>query len=90
MDVSKSLSHHAVLLKDLELHYKQLIALFSYPIGTILAGETWKDVAAPRVVSFSSRGPNPITADILKVMRQQISCAWDFFLSLSINNIILI
>ncbi|RWR89334.1 cucumisin-like protein [Cinnamomum micranthum f. kanehirae] len=36
------------------------------PIGTILAGETWKDVAAPRIVSFSSRGPNPITADILK------------------------
>ncbi|XP_058106321.1 cucumisin-like [Magnolia sinica] len=36
------------------------------PIGTILAGETWKDVSAPRVISFSSRGPNPITPDILK------------------------
>ncbi|TXG70828.1 hypothetical protein EZV62_005763 [Acer yangbiense] len=36
------------------------------PIATILAGETWKDVMAPTVVSFSSRGPNPITPDILK------------------------
>ncbi|KAK4844358.1 hypothetical protein QYF36_019232 [Acer negundo] len=36
------------------------------PIATILAGDTWKDVMAPSVVSFSSRGPNPITPDILK------------------------
>ncbi|KAH7549499.1 hypothetical protein ACOSP7_025688 [Xanthoceras sorbifolium] len=36
------------------------------PIATILVGETWKDVMAPSVVSFSSRGPNPITPDILK------------------------
>ncbi|OVA12380.1 Peptidase S8/S53 domain [Macleaya cordata] len=36
------------------------------PTGTILFGETWKDVVAPRVVSFSSRGRNPITPDILK------------------------
>ncbi|XP_040987387.1 cucumisin-like [Juglans microcarpa x Juglans regia] len=36
------------------------------PIATILVGETWKDVMAPYVVSFSSRGPNPITPDILK------------------------
>jgi subtilisin family serine protease len=36
------------------------------PIATILAGETWKDIMAPNVVSFSSRGPNPITPDILK------------------------
>ncbi|XP_077247540.1 cucumisin-like [Tasmannia lanceolata] len=36
------------------------------PIGTIQTGETYKDDAAPRVVSFSSRGPNPITPDILK------------------------
>ncbi|KAF9614778.1 hypothetical protein IFM89_020632 [Coptis chinensis] len=37
------------------------------PVATILVGETWKDVMAPLVVSFSSRGSNPITPDILKV-----------------------
>ncbi|KAG6688760.1 hypothetical protein I3842_11G140700 [Carya illinoinensis] len=37
------------------------------PIATILVGKTWKDVMAPYVVSFSSRGPNPITPDILKL-----------------------
>ncbi|KAL9438644.1 hypothetical protein AB3S75_024336 [Citrus x aurantiifolia] len=37
-----------------------------YPIATIMFGETWKDAMAPKVVSFSSRGPNPITVDILK------------------------
>ncbi|KAK8584136.1 hypothetical protein V6N12_068385 [Hibiscus sabdariffa] len=36
------------------------------PIATILLGETWTDHMAPYVVSFSSRGPNPITPDILK------------------------
>ncbi|KAL6182106.1 hypothetical protein ACLB2K_043529 [Fragaria x ananassa] len=36
------------------------------PIATILVGEADKDVKAPTVVSFSSRGPNPITPDILK------------------------
>ncbi|XP_058106320.1 cucumisin-like, partial [Magnolia sinica] len=36
------------------------------PIGTILASDTWKDASAPRVISFSSRGPNPLTPDILK------------------------
>ncbi|XAR72639.1 Cucumisin [Bertholletia excelsa] len=36
------------------------------PIATILVGETWKDVAAPIVVSFSSRGPNPFSPDIFK------------------------
>ncbi|XP_058106319.1 cucumisin-like [Magnolia sinica] len=38
----------------------------STPTATILAGETWKDVVAPRVATFSSRGPNVITPDILK------------------------
>ncbi|XVF52805.1 hypothetical protein PTKIN_Ptkin05aG0048200 [Pterospermum kingtungense] len=37
-----------------------------YPTATILFGETWTDYMAPYVVSFSSRGPNPITPDILK------------------------
>ncbi|KAG9450412.1 hypothetical protein H6P81_010377 [Aristolochia fimbriata] len=36
------------------------------PIGTIIAGEAYRDVSAPRVVSFSSRGPNPINPDVLK------------------------
>ncbi|XVF10694.1 hypothetical protein REPUB_Repub07fG0204500 [Reevesia pubescens] len=36
------------------------------PTATILFGETPTDVMAPYVVSFSSRGPNPITPDILK------------------------
>ncbi|KAL7160218.1 hypothetical protein ABFS83_01G078600 [Erythranthe nasuta] len=37
-----------------------------YPEATILVGETWKDPMGPTVVSFSSRGPNPISSDILK------------------------
>ncbi|KAG2663811.1 hypothetical protein I3760_16G050300 [Carya illinoinensis] len=36
------------------------------PIATILVGETWKDIVAPYIASFSSRGPNFITPDILK------------------------
>ncbi|KDP25527.1 hypothetical protein JCGZ_20683 [Jatropha curcas] len=37
------------------------------PIATILVSETYlKDLAAPSVVSFSSRGPNPISPDVLK------------------------
>lgn len=39
-----------------------------YPIATILVGETWNDTMAPKVASFSSRGPNAISADILKVI----------------------
>ncbi|KAL0331334.1 UNVERIFIED_CONTAM: Cucumisin [Sesamum angustifolium] len=37
-----------------------------YPMATILMGETWKDAMAPTVVSFSSRGPSPVSPDILK------------------------
>ncbi|KAG6753460.1 hypothetical protein POTOM_043528 [Populus tomentosa] len=37
------------------------------PTATILMTEQVKDVMAPTVVSFSSRGPSPITPDILKV-----------------------
>ncbi|KAJ6943367.1 hypothetical protein NC652_008978 [Populus alba x Populus x berolinensis] len=36
------------------------------PTATILVAHGWKDVVAASVVSFSSRGPNPITPDILK------------------------
>ncbi|KAK6947704.1 Subtilisin-like protease, fibronectin type-III domain [Dillenia turbinata] len=38
----------------------------NYPIATILVSETPKDILAPMVADFSSRGPNPITPDILK------------------------
>ncbi|KAL0393458.1 UNVERIFIED_CONTAM: Cucumisin [Sesamum latifolium] len=36
------------------------------PTATIFYSDAWKDVMAPIVVSFSSRGPSPITPDILK------------------------
>ncbi|CAI0414208.1 unnamed protein product [Linum tenue] len=36
------------------------------PIATILVSETWKDVMAPYVASFSSRGPNRLSPEILK------------------------
>ncbi|XP_048139954.1 cucumisin-like [Rhodamnia argentea] len=36
------------------------------PTATIFKSTETKDVLAPAVVSFSSRGPNPITSDILK------------------------
>ncbi|GMI76302.1 hypothetical protein like AT5G59190 [Hibiscus trionum] len=36
------------------------------PVATILLGEIWTDYMAPYVVSFSSRGPNPVSPDILK------------------------
>ncbi|KAK6117110.1 hypothetical protein DH2020_049155 [Rehmannia glutinosa] len=36
------------------------------PTATIFFSDAWKDVMAPVVVSFSSRGPSPITPDILK------------------------
>ncbi|CAN0841540.1 unnamed protein product [Linum grandiflorum] len=36
------------------------------PIATILSGETLKDVMSPSVVSFSSRGPNRLSPEILK------------------------
>ncbi|KAK1384910.1 Cucumisin [Heracleum sosnowskyi] len=36
------------------------------PIATILVSDTPDDVMAPIVVSFSSRGPSPISPDILK------------------------
>ncbi|KAK3028612.1 hypothetical protein RJ639_039955 [Escallonia herrerae] len=38
------------------------------PTATILKSTQTKDSVAPYVVSFSSRGPNPITSDILKVI----------------------
>lgn len=45
----------------------KFLRVFRYPVATIMVGETWKDAVAPKVVSFSSRGPSPVTPDILKV-----------------------
>ncbi|KAK6935314.1 LOW QUALITY PROTEIN: hypothetical protein RJ641_035469, partial [Dillenia turbinata] len=39
-----------------------------YPIATILVSEIPKDIMPPMVVDLSSRGPNPITLDILKFL----------------------
>ncbi|KAK6933099.1 Peptidase S8 propeptide/proteinase inhibitor I9 [Dillenia turbinata] len=39
------------------------------PTATILKSVPIKDELAPFIVSFSSRGPNPITVDILKTLR---------------------
>ncbi|GFP97764.1 cucumisin [Phtheirospermum japonicum] len=36
------------------------------PMATIFYSDEWKDVMAPTVASFSSRGPSPISPDILK------------------------
>ncbi|KAL0329700.1 UNVERIFIED_CONTAM: Cucumisin [Sesamum radiatum] len=36
------------------------------PTATIFYSDAWKDAMAPTVVSFSSRGPSPISPDILK------------------------
>ncbi|PIA49723.1 hypothetical protein AQUCO_01300461v1 [Aquilegia coerulea] len=45
---------------------KDYIRRTKNPVATILLGEAWKDVMAPVVFSFSSRGYNRITPDILK------------------------
>ncbi|KAM7256839.1 hypothetical protein ACFE04_012580 [Oxalis oulophora] len=55
----------SVTPSDIE-EIKDYIKATENPIATILYGETPKDVMAPYVISFSSRGPNPITPDILK------------------------
>ncbi|XP_059599375.1 cucumisin [Vitis vinifera] len=57
----------ATLLRRQDMDKVLQYARFSKnPIATILVGETRKDVMAPIVASFSSRGPNPISPDILK------------------------
>ncbi|ERN19433.1 hypothetical protein AMTR_s00069p00176100 [Amborella trichopoda] len=55
-----------LLLPDEGESVKAYIRSTSTPIGTILKGETFQDSVAPTVVSFSSRGPNAVTLDILK------------------------
>ena len=44
-----------------------LLKINSIPTATILKSTAEKNEFAPVVASFSSRGPNPITNDILKV-----------------------
>ncbi|KAL7229648.1 hypothetical protein ACSBR2_008204 [Camellia fascicularis] len=44
-----------------------LLQIMRSPTATILSTEATKDVMAPNIVSFSSRGPNPISPNILKV-----------------------
>ncbi|ONK76872.1 uncharacterized protein A4U43_C02F730 [Asparagus officinalis] len=44
----------------------QYINMTSVPGANILKSQGLDDTRAPFIVSFSSRGPNPITADILK------------------------
>ncbi|XP_017250948.1 subtilisin-like protease SBT4.3 [Daucus carota subsp. sativus] len=54
------------------ISYEDHAKLFDYirttetPIATILHTEEFKDVMAPLVAAFSSRGPNPISPEILK------------------------
>ncbi|XP_021850451.1 subtilisin-like protease SBT4.4 isoform X1 [Spinacia oleracea] len=66
-DVSQIQPIPAVLLKPHEFE-----VLLSYlnstkaPMANILKSESFNDTSAPVVVSFSSRGPNPIAPDILK------------------------
>ncbi|KAF6160425.1 hypothetical protein GIB67_019194 [Kingdonia uniflora] len=43
------------------------IKLFEKPFATILVGETMKDGLAPTTYSFSAKGLNPISLDILKM-----------------------
>ncbi|KAJ0964120.1 hypothetical protein J5N97_029242 [Dioscorea zingiberensis] len=44
----------------------EYIKTSSNPVAVIEVSDQWTDPLAPTVVSFSSRGPNPITPDILK------------------------
>ncbi|XP_034711893.1 cucumisin-like [Vitis riparia] len=55
-----------VISYDDRLKLIDYIRTTEYPTATILSTETTTDVMAPTVVSFSSRGPNPISPDILK------------------------
>ncbi|KAL5747947.1 hypothetical protein ACOSQ2_025244 [Xanthoceras sorbifolium] len=53
---------------DYALTYPLPATYVGTPTATISKSEEGKDSFAPYVVSFSSRGPNPTTTDILKLM----------------------
>jgi len=38
----------------------------NYPVAEILKSEIFHDTSAPRIASFSSRGPNPLVQEIMK------------------------
>lgn len=52
---------------SIKLHLHSLL-FGRAPMANILKSESFNDTSAPVVVSFSSRGPNPIAPDILKVI----------------------
>lgn len=58
----------------IEKYHGITFVFFSKPTATILKSEEVRDDLAPAVVSFSSRGPNPLTSDILKVTYQKLLC----------------
>ncbi|KAK1399598.1 Cucumisin [Heracleum sosnowskyi] len=67
LETAVSFSVPAVMIS-----YEDHAKLFDYirttvkPIATILHTEAFKDIMAPLVTEFSSRGPNPISPEILK------------------------
>ncbi|KAK1373168.1 hypothetical protein POM88_029361 [Heracleum sosnowskyi] len=67
LEIAVSFSVPAVMIS-----YEDHAKLFDYirttvkPISTILHTEAFKDIMAPLVTEFSSRGPNPISPEILK------------------------
>ncbi|KAF6160426.1 hypothetical protein GIB67_019195, partial [Kingdonia uniflora] len=64
--LSKLLANHLVHVIEI-LKYILIINLnLRNPIGTILVSQTMKNAMAPIVPQFSSRGPNPISPNVLK------------------------
>jgi hypothetical protein len=57
------------MLHDYEINFSRLLFCRN-PQGSILKSEGIKDTHAPVAASFSSRGPNTIASDILKVRHQ--------------------
>lgn len=51
-----------------------MISIDRVPTATIFKSDAVNDSYAPFVVSFSSRGPNPETLDILKVCISPVDC----------------
>lgn len=60
-------SIHSIRILHLVPSNDVILCVYRKPSANILKSEAIKDNAAPEVASFSSRGPNPIISDILKV-----------------------
>lgn len=61
-----------------DLFYDSVVNVSSFhfssnPHGEIIRSEAIKDIAAPKFAFFSSRGPNSISDEILKVAHQLLS-----------------